>query len=81
MHKMRKNKIFTTIPLNLLLRGGDDWNSNKEDVKKIEAFQNKAVRRILRMTMSQVKEDRIHNDEIRSKLNKMPKAEEIWRNC
>ena len=63
-----------------LLWGRYNWSDIKEDVKKIKAFQNKAMRRILGVTMLQVKEDRTTNDEIRSRFNNTPKVEEIWRN-
>ena len=75
-----KIKLFTPITLNFLLRGKDNWISNKEDVKKIEMFQNKFMSRILQTMMLQVKEDRSTNVKIRSRFNNVSKVEENWRN-
>ena len=61
--------------MNLLLWGGCIWSGNKKDVTKIEVFQNKAMCRTLGITMLQVKEYRITNEEIRTTFNNVPKEE------
>ena len=47
-----KIKPHDNIPLNLLLCGGYNLSGNKEDIKIIKTFENKAIRRILEISMS-----------------------------
>ena len=75
-----KIKICTNIPISILLWGGDDWSRNKDDVRRIEKFQNKAIYRTLGTTMAQVKEEETTNDEIRRRLGNALKVADAWRN-
>ena len=62
----------------MLLWGGDNWSGNKEHIKKIEVFQNKAALIILGITTLEVKGHKMANDEIRLRLGIMLKVEETW---
>ena len=75
-----KIKIYTSIPISILLWGGDDWSRNKDNVRRIEKFQNKAIYRTLGTTMAQLKEEETTNDEIRRRLGNALKVADAWRN-
>ena len=52
-----KIKLHKAIPTNLALCGSDNWSGNEADLKKIDFFHHKSVRRILGIRMSAVKEE------------------------
>ena len=57
-----KIKLCTNIPMSLSLWGGDNWSGNKHDTRRIEPFQNKAMRRMLGIDIAQAKEEERTND-------------------
>ena len=64
--------LYKAIPLNLLLWGAENWSQNSNDIKKLERFHHNAIRRILGVSMTQVKEERITNAEIRKRFENIP---------
>ena len=69
-----KIKLRVCDPLSLLSWGGDNWGGSKDDIKRLETPQNKAIRQILGMSMSQVKEEEATKDKTRMKFGSMPKV-------
>ena len=67
------------IPINLVLWNSEIWSGNKADLKAIDTFHHKAIRRILHINMNQVKNERITNEEIRCRFNNIPPLSTIWR--
>ena len=59
---------------------GDNWSGRKDNTNRMDIFQNKEVRHILRISVQQVKDEEITNNEIKRWFNKMLKAEDMWRN-
>ena len=57
-------KFHSLTLLNLLLWGGENWSGNQEDIANFEAFQNKAIRTTLCMSIMQVKDEEIMNAEV-----------------
>ena len=60
-----KVELHNTMPLKLLLLGGENWSRNAAVINKYEVYYHKATRRILKISMMRVKEDRIRNKTIR----------------
>ena len=60
--------LYKAIPLNLLLWGAENWAQNSADIEKLERFHHKAIRRILGISMTQVRDERIKNDEVRKRF-------------
>ena len=65
-------RIFMAIPLNLLLWGCKSWALKKSSIDKLDVFLHKSIRRILRIPMSQVKDERIKNERIRKIFYNIP---------
>ena len=51
-----------------MLQGGENWSGNKADIKLLDTFYHKSIRRILGITMGRVKEEEITNSEIRRRF-------------
>ena len=58
---LTKQKNYHTIVVNLLLWGCENWSCNQTDITSIEAFHTKAIRRILKIKMSRVIDEKITN--------------------
>jgi hypothetical protein len=54
-----KYLLFRAIPMNLLLWGAETWSLRKTQLDQLEVFLHCSVRRILQISMSTVKEERI----------------------
>jgi len=74
-----KVRLYNTILLNLLLWSSETWSRNVADIYKCEAFYHKAMRRILGISMMQVKEDEIKNEETRKRFMNSEGFADIWR--
>jgi len=46
-----KIKLYQTIPMNLMLWGSENWSGNKADIKLLDTFHHKSIRRILGISM------------------------------
>ena len=60
-----KQQIFIAIPGNLLLWGCESWALRRSHITKLEVFWHRSIRRILKIGIMQVKEERITNERIR----------------
>ena len=54
----------------------DSLSSNKDNIRRCKAFQNKITQRIFKKIMEQVKEEEITNEERRKMFVDMPKVED-----
>ena len=75
-----KIKFHTSVSMNTLLWGRDDWSGSMDGAIRIELFQNKVMCRVLGVTMDQATEEEVTNDEIRRIFGSVPKVEDAWRN-
>ncbi len=67
-----KTRIYTAAPLNALLWGCESWNLMRRNLNKLRSFHHGAIRRILKIKWSQVREHHIKNLEVRRRLYNMP---------
>ena len=67
-----KYLVFAAIPRNLLLWGREIWDLRTSLLSKMEVFLHRSVRRILGITMTEVKEERIRNAEVRERFFNIP---------
>jgi len=72
-----KYLIFRAIPMNLLLWGCEAWSLRKSLLMKLEVFLTRNIRRILRISMFQVKRERITNDQVRKRFYDIPCVENM----
>ena len=64
--------IFRAIPCNLLLWGCESWASSEATMKKLEVFLHRNIRKILKMDIAKVIEERITNISIRERFFDIP---------
>ena len=57
--------MFLVIPINLLLWGCESWALWTSLLKKLEVFLHRRIRRILGISMNEVKDQRIKNETVR----------------
>ena len=62
-------RIYNAIVINLLLWGCESWALKEEDRRKLEVCHHRCLRRMLNITIYQVKEEKISNKEVRKRLN------------
>ena len=60
-----KYLIFLAIPINLLLWGCESWALQTSLLIKLEVFLHRNIRRILGISMTEVKDQRITNETVR----------------
>ena len=72
-----KYLIFRAIPMNLLLWGCESWSLRKSLLMKLEVFLTRNIRRILKISMFQVKKERITNDQVRKRFYDIPCVENM----
>ena len=72
VNKKSKYLIFKAIPINLLLWGCETWAIKQTHRDKLEAFLQRHLRRILKIPMSQVMEERISTDQMRERFYNIP---------
>jgi len=69
-----KYLLFRAIPMNLLLWGAETWSLRKTQLDQLEVFLHRNIRHILQISMSRVKEERIHNEKVRQMFYSIPCA-------
>ena len=69
-----KYMLFRAIPMNLLLWGAETWSLRKQQLDQLEIFLHRNIRRILQISMSRVKEERIRNEKVRQMFYSIPCA-------
>ena len=72
-----KHTIFMAIPINLLLWGCESWALRESHYDKLDAFLHKSIRRILRITITEVREEKIRNERIRKIFYNIPDIRSI----
>eukprot|EP00978_Attheya_sp_CCMP212_P022946 scaffold69384_cov30-Attheya_sp.AAC.1 len=63
-----KRLIYLAIPINLVLWGAETWALTDRSMKKLAVFHHRCIRSILQINMHKVKEKRIKNKEIRTRI-------------
>jgi hypothetical protein len=69
-----KYLLFRAIPMNLLLWGCKTWLMQKVLSNKLEVFLHRNIRRILRVSMTKVREERIQNEHVRRMFYDIPRV-------
>ena len=72
-----KYLIFMTIPINYLLWGCESWALCKRHLNMLQSFVNRKIRRILKLTMWDVKEQRITNEQLLQRFCNMPSIQTL----
>ena len=67
--------MYTAGPLNTLLWGCESWNMIGKNIRRLNGFHHKAIKRILGLRWECVKEERIMNEEVRYHFNNIPNIE------
>ena len=70
-----KYLIFFTIPINILLWGCETWALQISLLKKLEVFLHCSIRRILGISMAEVKDQKITNETVSNKFFDIPNIE------
>ena len=65
VNNRRKYLIFLDVPINMLLWGCEIWALRTSLLKKLEVFLHRSIRRILGISTTEVKYQRITNETIR----------------
>ena len=69
-----KYLLFRAIPMNLLLWGCETWSLRQVLLNKVEVFLHRSIRRILRITITQVQDERIRNEHVRRLFYDIPRV-------
>ena len=67
-----KHLFYLAIPVNLLLWGCETWALKKSSLIKLESFHHRSIRRILKINMIQVREEKISNKQVRKMFHNIP---------
>ena len=67
--KTLRLRIYKATVLNILLFGCECWALKAEDRRKLESCHHRFLRSMLHITMSEVKEQHIKNEDIRNEFN------------
>ena len=67
-----KRLIYLAIPVNLCLWGAESWALTEASLRKLKVFHTRSIRSILKITIYDVKELHIKNDDILSMFNLPP---------
>ena len=70
-----KYVIFQAIPASLLLWGCETWALRQSHIDQLNSFWHRSIRRILKITIQEVKDDHIKNTRIRRIFFNIPDAE------
>jgi hypothetical protein len=67
-----KYLLFRAIPMNLLLWGAETWLLRKLQLNKLEVFLHHSIWSILHISMTKVREQRLHNGKVRQMFYSIP---------
>jgi hypothetical protein len=67
-----KYLLFRAIPMNLLLWGCETWSLQQSLLDKLEVFLHKSIRRILKISMFRVINEKLRNEQVRTTFYAMP---------
>jgi Reverse transcriptase (RNA-dependent DNA polymerase) len=68
--KLRK-RTYETLIINLLLWGCESWALKEHDRQRLETCHHRCIRRMLNITIYDVQEQKITNEQTREKMNNM----------
>jgi hypothetical protein len=69
-----KYLLFRAIPMNLLLWGCETWLMRQVLANKLEVFVHHNIRRILRVSITKVRENHIKNEHVRRMFYDIPRV-------
>jgi hypothetical protein len=69
-----KYLLFRAIPMNLLLWGAETWLLRKTQLDQLEVFLHCSICRILRISMTQVKDNRLQNKRVQKMFYSIPRV-------
>ena len=69
-----KYMFFMAMPLNLLLWGCESWAIKKTTYDNLNVFIHQSIRRIMGISITQVKEEKISNIKVRKMFYNIPDA-------
>ena len=72
-----KYAFFMAIPVNLLLWGCETWAIKSNNLRILDVFVHRSIRRILKISIQQVQDERIRNSEVRKRFYNIPNAERM----
>ena len=75
IRRKTKLQLYKTLVLPVLLYGSETWKINKGDNKMIDTFQNKCLRKIMKIKW----EDRVRNEDLLIRTKMKPISEEVSR--
>ena len=70
-----KYLIFLAIHINILLWGVESWALHTNHIKKLQRWVNRKIRSILRISMHQVKNERITEEELWKRFHHIPSVQ------
>ena len=62
-----------------MLWSSENWSGNKANIKMMDTFYYKSIRRILGITMGHVKDKEMTNSEIRCRFSNIEPLYDTWR--
>ena len=75
MSKRTKIRLYKTLVKPVLMYGCETWKMNESDAKKIDVFQNRCLRRVMKIKWK----DKISNRELLERANVEKLSEEVRR--
>ena len=73
LSKETKIRVFRTLVMSVLLYGAETWAANQQDIRRLHAFQMKALRDIVGVTLW----DRRRNEDILKETGETPVEEQL----
>jgi len=63
-HRAKKNKMYITIILTVVLYGGETWSLTLREERRLRVFENRVLRRIFGRTRDEVNGEwiKLHNE-------------------
>ena len=75
MSRRTKIRLYKTLVKPVLMYGCETWKMNESDAKKIDVFQNRCLRRVMKIKW----QDKISNIELLERANVEKLSEEVRR--
>ena len=72
-----KHQVFTQYIINILLWGCENWAIKEHHFLKLNSFIHRSIRSILRIKMTQVRDEHIKNTRIRKIFFNLPNAQNL----
>jgi len=71
--------LFLAAPVNFPLWNGETWAGNKTGLRLLDTFTHVAIRRIMKISMKRVQDEKITNELLRKRFGILVPLSEIWR--